>query len=48
MYGEILKQGWATEEKKKQYYDFIFDESERLSRLINMTLSLMKANVYHV
>jgi signal transduction histidine kinase len=42
MYGEILKQGWATEEKKKQYYDFIFDESERLSRLINTTLLMAK------
>ena len=42
MYGEILKQGWATEEKKKHYYDFIFDESERLSRLINTTLLMAK------
>ncbi len=42
MYGEILKQGWATEDKKKQYYNFIFDESERLSRLINTTLLMAK------
>lgn len=42
MYGEILKQGWATEEKKKSYYDFIFDESERLSRLINSILLMAK------
>jgi signal transduction histidine kinase len=42
MYGEILKQGWATEEKKKRYYDFIFDESERLSRLINSILLMAK------
>jgi signal transduction histidine kinase len=42
MYGEILKQGWATEQKKKQYYDFIFDESERLSRLINTILLMAK------
>src|SRR5690606_4132967 len=30
MYGEMLKQGWASEEKKKEYYDFIYHESERL------------------
>jgi two-component system phosphate regulon sensor histidine kinase PhoR len=42
MYGEILKQGWADEDKKKTYYDFIFDESERLSRLINNVLQLAR------
>lgn len=42
MYGEILKQGWADEEKKKGYYSFIFDESERLTRLINNVLSLAR------
>ncbi len=42
MYGEILREGWATEEKKKNYYDFIFDESERLSRLINNVLLMAK------
>ncbi|NOQ94314.1 MAG: sensor histidine kinase [Methylophaga sp.] len=42
MYGEILREGWASEEKKKTYYDFIFDESERLSRLINNVLHLAK------
>lgn len=42
MYGEMLKEGWATEEKKKTYYDFIFDESERLSRLINNVLLMAK------
>ncbi len=42
MYGEILREGWASEEKKKSYYDFIFDESERLSRLINNVLHLAK------
>jgi len=42
MYGEMLREGWATEEKKKTYYDFIFDESERLSRLINNVLHLAK------
>ncbi len=40
MYGEMLKQGWASEDKKESYYNFIFDESERLSRLINNVLHL--------
>ncbi len=42
MYGEILKAGWASEEKKRTYYDFIFQESERLSRLINNVLKLAR------
>ena len=42
MYGEILREGWASEEKQKQYYDYIFDESERLSRLINNVLQLAR------
>ncbi|NIS91445.1 MAG: histidine kinase [Woeseiaceae bacterium] len=42
MYGEILKEGWADEEKRKQYYDYIHDESERLSRLISNVLQLAK------
>ncbi len=42
MYGEILKQGWASEEKKQEYYRFIFDESERLSRLITNVLQLAR------
>ncbi len=44
MYGEILKAGWATEEKKRSYYDFIFQESERLTRLINNVLRLARFN----
>jgi signal transduction histidine kinase len=40
MYGEMLKAGWADEAKKQSYYDFIFDESERLSRLISNVLQL--------
>lgn len=44
MYGEILKQGWASEEKKREYYHFIFDESERLSRLITNVLQLARIN----
>jgi signal transduction histidine kinase len=31
MYGEMLKEGWADEEKQQSYYEFIHDESERLS-----------------
>lgn len=42
MYGEILKSGWADEDKKKGYYSFIFDESERLTRLINNVLALAR------
>ncbi len=40
MYGEMLKEGWADEEKKKTYYEFIHDESERLTRLISNVLQL--------
>ena len=42
MYGEILRAGWATEEKKRSYYDYIFHESERLSRLIDNVLRLAR------
>lgn len=43
MYGEMLRSGWITDEsKKKTYYDYIFFESERLSRLIANVLQLAK------
>lgn len=42
MYGEMLREGWASEAKKSTYYDFIFYESERLSRLINNVLQLAR------
>lgn len=42
MYGEMLREGWAPEEKKREYYDFIHDESERLTRLINNVLQLAR------
>lgn len=42
MYGEMLRQGWADEEKRQGYYDFIFHESERLTRLINNVLQLAR------
>ncbi len=42
MYSEILKEGWAGEEKRLEYYEYIHDESERLTRLINNVLQLAR------
>ena len=43
MYGEMLRSGWVLDEdKRRAYYDFIFFESERLSRLIANVLQLSK------
>ncbi|MGB5259109.1 MAG: HAMP domain-containing sensor histidine kinase [Gammaproteobacteria bacterium] len=42
MYGEMLREGWASDEKKRVYYDYIVDESERLSRLIANVLQLAR------
>ncbi len=42
MYGEMLREGWADEKKRQGYYDFIFHESERLTRLINNVLQLAR------
>lgn len=42
MYGEMLKEGWADEEKRQSYYEYIHDESERLSRLISNVLQLAR------
>ncbi len=42
MYAEMLQAGWASEDKKRSYYAFIFDESERLSRLIANVLQLAR------
>jgi len=42
MYGEMLQEDWASEEKKKNYYDLIVGESERLTRLINNVLQLAR------
>ncbi len=42
MYGEMLREGWASDEKKKSYYNYIYDESERLSRLIENVLQLAR------
>ena len=44
LYGEMLREGWAEEEKKIKYYTYIHDESERLTRLINNVLQLSKIN----
>ena len=42
MYGEMLREGWADEDKRRSYYDFIFHEAERLTRLINNVLQLAR------
>jgi len=42
LYGEMLQEDWASEEKKKTYYDQIVGESERLTRLINNVLQLAR------
>ena len=44
MYGEMLKSGWADDQKKQVYYEYIFDEGERLSRLIDNVLQLARLN----
>jgi signal transduction histidine kinase len=38
----MLREGWMSEERKRVYYDYIFDESERLSRLIDNVLQLAR------
>jgi signal transduction histidine kinase len=42
MYGEMLREGWVDDAKRKTYYDFIFHEAERLTRLINNVLQLAR------
>lgn len=42
MYGEMLKSGMAEEDKRQQYYEYIHDESERLTRLISNVLQLAR------
>ncbi|HVK98163.1 MAG TPA: HAMP domain-containing sensor histidine kinase [Dongiaceae bacterium] len=42
MFSEMLKEGWVGEEKRREYYQFISDESERLSRLIANVLQLAR------
>ena len=40
MYSEMLREGWTNEQKRQDYYRYIHDESERLSRLISNVLQL--------
>lgn len=43
MYSEMLKEGMVSDvERRNAYYDFIFFESERLSRLISNVLQLSR------
>jgi signal transduction histidine kinase len=43
MYSEMLKDGMViSDDYKKDYYEFIYSESERLTRLINNILQLSK------
>jgi two-component system, OmpR family, phosphate regulon sensor histidine kinase PhoR len=42
MYAEMLEAGWVGDEKKREYYAFIHDESQRLSRLIANVLRLAR------
>ncbi|RLU00661.1 sensor histidine kinase [Ketobacter sp.] len=42
MFSEMLREGWAPAEKQQEYFSFISDESERLSRLINNVLQLAR------
>jgi len=42
MYAELLQAGWADEARKREYYDYIHGESERLSRLIANVLQLAR------
>ncbi|HRQ63394.1 MAG TPA: ATP-binding protein [Xanthomonadaceae bacterium] len=42
MYGELLREGWVPEDKRREYYAYIHDESERLSRLIGNVLQLAR------
>lgn len=44
LYGEMLREGWADDDKKQQYYEYIHDESERLGRLIDNVLQLARIN----
>lgn len=42
MYGEMLKEGWVEESRRRQYYEYIHDEAERLTRLISNVLQLAR------
>ena len=42
MYGEMLREGWVTPDRRQQYYEYIHDEAERLTRLISNILQLAR------
>lgn len=42
MYSEMLREGWVTDDKRDQYYRYIHDETERLSRLVANVLQLAR------
>ena len=42
MFSEILKEGWTPPKKQQEYFTFISEESERLSRLITNVLQLAR------
>ncbi len=42
LYGDMLSAGWTEESKRQQYYEFIREESERLTRLIDNVLRLSR------
>ncbi|GAB4190914.1 MAG: hypothetical protein Tsb002_19140 [Wenzhouxiangellaceae bacterium] len=42
MYGEMLTAGWVSADKAREYHQYIHDESERLSRLIDNVLQLAR------
>jgi len=43
MYAELLQSDWvSTDEKRKEYYQFIYSESERLNQLIQRVLDFSK------
>ncbi|MGY6217168.1 ATP-binding protein [Methylolobus aquaticus] len=44
MYGEMLREGWVSEERRASCYDFICTESERLTRLITNVLQLARVS----
>lgn len=42
MFSEMLKEGWVSPDKQREYYTYISEESERLSRLIANVLQLAR------
>lgn len=42
MYSEMLREGWVSDARRADYYRFIHDESERLSRLLANVLQIAR------